>query len=174
MKAGNIILLTRRKGKWYNPRVILSYLIALASTKDRNKIDTIATHSAIIYSDNNKLYVREMENKGSVSIELERYLKENKGRIKIKGHESIFATPEFNKKCKYEKVEYDFISLFFFQLIKVIINKSIGKETLYKRKCSEDTSRMFNILFNIFENVEHITPSNIDDLTKNWKIVWIG
>jgi hypothetical protein len=128
----------------------------------------------VIFKKRGNLYVRDMDSNGNDYYELKEYFELYKNRIRIKEAPFEYSTFEFNRACRYTKVEYDFINLLIFQFIKVIFKKFIGKDTIKHRICSEDTARMFNIIYNYFENPEEITPSQIDNLTKNWKVIWNG
>ena len=164
LKTGDIILLTKRDLS-FNPRSWSSWLISLSGKY---------THTAIIYSFCGDLYVRDVDICGNESILLSDYIEKYKHRITIKSHPYNFDSKilyHFNTKCRTEYIKYDFANLFIFQFIKFIFHKFVGKETKLKRTCSEDTSRMFNLLDNIFENPEEITPTEVAEQIKKWQTI---
>lgn len=175
MKEGNIILLTRRKGSLFNLRNLVSYLIAYFSIKDTKDIDKVATHSAIVYKEDDEFYVRDMDMRGVVRYKFIDYLAIFNDRIKVK--ENPFESPShmvdfFNNECITREVTYEFKNTLFFQLIKVMTGRFLGKDTLDTRSCSEDTARLFNCLKYWFWCPESIAPSDIDLITKEWKTVY--
>ncbi|MBD3198011.1 MAG: hypothetical protein GF317_23375 [Candidatus Lokiarchaeota archaeon] len=140
--SGDILFLTVRPWSFKKlHRVIISKLIERISGK--------YVHCSIIYFYEGHYYVRDMNFNGNNGIKLSVYIDKYKNRLKrIKNpfYQDYFDMQIFNSRCHYQKNKYEYKNLFLWQLIRHIFNKWIGKETVIKRTCSEDVSRMLNIL----------------------------
>jgi hypothetical protein len=157
MKAGDIILLTPRKLSLH-PRSLLTNLIS--------RFDGKYTHTGLIYSRDGILYVREMEWEGVRHIMLSKYIDEvTEERISFLVKKEPLNNEQlivYNTLCKSEDAKYDYFNLIVYQLIKVLTNKFIGRDTTYRRNCAEDTARVYNkVVPNLFSKVREITPNQI-------------
>ena len=162
MTEGSIIFLSRRKGISF--RAFVSYLIACFSTKNREEVDRVPVHTAIVFRWRGELHVRDMDYNGNNFLPLEEYRKKyaGRGRVKINPYDADVMV--FNLNCRYNHAEYDFLNLLLFQVVKSIFGVFIGKNTIRYRICSEDCARMFNKIKPIFRNPEALTPTNLDEM----------
>lgn len=163
-KSGDILFLTVRPWSFkIIHRVLISKLIELISGK--------YVHCAIVYEFDNTLYVREMDFEGSNNIKLSIYTDLYCNRIVIVNNpfkNDYFSLQMFNSRCHFKYAKYEYKNLFVWQLIKYTLNKWIGKETKIKRTCSEDVSRMLNILKpNFIHSPDKISPTELYEKLKN-------
>ena len=138
MKEGDIILLTSRELSW-NPRSWLTKIIENLTGK--------FIHTGIIFKYLDELWIREMEYEGVRITKLENYLKNYYSRIWIMSPKESLQIKEIihlNLLCLNEKAKYDYFNLIVWQLIKAFTSKFIGRNTAYRRNCSEDTARIYN------------------------------
>lgn len=175
MNPGNIILLKRRKFKHvFDIRFYLSYLIAYFTKTSNQLLDDVVVHCAIIYQSNNETFVRDMDKKGNEPYTINQYRKiyGNRMEIKINPHNlyNEILIKKFSDECENLDVKYDYFNLLFFQLIKSMFHKFIGKETKTKRICSEDVARIYNVLNPyFFLKPEEITPNELSEYISYWK-----
>ncbi len=159
MESGSVIFLTKRPFKFFHLRTWISGLI--------DHFQGAVTHTAIVYQFEDVFYVREMDVKGNRSIEYYEYLKIHEARVKEVipfGINIAYSRLQmFNRKCHNTTAVYDFSNLLFFQVFKGLFSK---KETKYKRICSEDTARMYNILDYTFSDPENVNPQLLYDIIK--------
>jgi len=172
MKAGNIVFLTERKKKPYY-RILISKGIALFTKYPNQKLEDVKVHAAIIYNYKGIFYVRDMDKDGDDHYTIDKYFEKYKGRIEIKINPFLTTTAilnKFNNSCRNTKVKYDFWNTFFFQIIKTITGKFIGKKTSLHRMCAEDARTQFNILKNIFSDLEGVNPNAFHNEIMDWEI----
>jgi len=173
---GSIIFLTKRKEKPYY-RKFISYMIAKMTRNKGQRVEDVKVHCAIIYRYDNILYVRDMDKKGDEHYTLKDYILKFQNRIEI--YKPLFEFGDwninrFNKSCKDEKVKYDYINTFVYQVIKKYIHKFIGKDTSYTRMCAEDAQRQYNLLLpNYFKTPEATSPNEVHGkiVKDGWQVI---
>lgn len=172
MKEGSIIFLTRRK-KGNLIRRFVSGGIAVFTKREDQALDNVLVHSAIIYRSGSELYVREMEKNGDEHKTLVEYNKIYGKRMYIKVNPFDIESnkvEKFNLSCETVRVKYDYWNTFFFQIIKVLFGRFLGKKTTLHRMCAEDAQRQFNLLKDIFKTPEKTSPNDLWYMICDWKI----
>ena len=157
---GDIILLTKRKFSFIKiHRYLLSLFIRIFTGK--------YTHSAITFKkEDGQMYIREMDYKGSeINTTLDEYINLYRDRIYVM---KVWLPFNNEEKIKLRNaatnlnVKYEFIGLVW-QLYKSITGKFIGRKTLLKRVCSEDTARVYNNVRFYFEKPYEKTPMDLSE-----------
>lgn len=158
--------LTARKFSWNIlqwPRIILSNLIGLLQGK--------YVHTFLLFKNNSKIFVREMDRQGVMFTSWEDYNKFYKNRITILNIpiHSIDHYFDYNYWCLSDKSKYEYRNLLIWQLIYKLTGKWIGKSTNYRRICSEDSARGINIAFpRLIKEPDKISPNDLYDILNKY------
>lgn len=168
-KAGDLIFLTRRRNGKIIRRIVSNSIARITKFKGQC-LNDVKVHVAIIYEYRSLLWVRDMDAEGDEKYPLDIYKQMMEGRIEIVSMPDYYGVDihRFNVGCEMEDVRYDFTNTFFWQVIRGITGKWIGKDTPYKRNCVEDASRMYDLINPIFKNVEKTNPNEAYRFVKEY------
>jgi len=167
MKEGDIIFVTRRHDNDF--RGFISKGIAVLTKHKGQDIEDVKVHSAIIYKSKGVLMVRDMDKHGDEHYTLKKYTELFHDRMEIVNMNHNASQEKivwFNNNCMNNKVKYDYVNTFVFQLVKSLTKKFIGKQSVYHRMCAEDVQRQYNILDDVFKTPEYTNPNELYKIVK--------
>ena len=168
-KAGDMIFLTRRNTRDY--RGFISKSIARLTRNKKQNLEDVKVHAAIIYSNDGVLFVRDMDSKGNENYTLMEYVEIYGNRMEIYHHNlKIVNYKLFNESCLNDDVNYDYLNTFVWQLSRELCHIWFGWNTPYKRMCSEDVQREFNLLRWTFKYPEQVNPNQLFEYLKKENI----
>jgi hypothetical protein len=145
---------------WY----ILGKLIELIQGK--------YVHTFVIYIDSCwGSTVREMSGLGVKKTDWSTYFKKYYNRLEIVDIEtdSIFSYRDFTDFCKNSKAKYEYKNLIIWQLVHKVTGKWFGKDTSYRRICSEDSARAINkAVIGLVQYPDKVSPTELYDIVTNY------
>lgn len=131
------------------------------------------SHAGLFIYINNRLFVAEATKRGITLTNYYEYLNNKNYNIKIikyKNKNSDKLKQELNYELYFDLImnnlskPYDYISLLFYEPIRFIFKKWIGKKNKGNNKfmCGEFVAYVYNKLYNIFDNWYEIAPVDIE------------